>query len=163
AGQPIGRRAQHEPDRRLGHASLRRSGAAGDGAGRRAPGGRRQDRARPRLRRRGPGLLDRDPEHGALRRSRGQVRGGSLVGMRVDPRTRKFVAARDRARATLSTELEEELAPIRALSLEARGDWVARTCRAAWAILRSRPDGATLVAEREEPAPDYALIWRRLS
>jgi hypothetical protein len=75
----------------------------------------------------------------------------------------RFVAQRDRARRTLAEELEEELAPIRGMSLEEKGDWVARTCRAAWAILRSRPDGARLVAEREPPAPDYPAIWRRLA
>lgn len=83
--------------------------------------------------------------------------------MRGDPRARKFVAARDRERVTLVRELEEELAPVRSLSMEARGGWVARTCRAAWAIIRARPDGLAVVACREEPAGDYPAIWRRLS
>jgi len=74
-----------------------------------------------------------------------------------------FVAMRDRARRTLAEELEEELAPLRSMSLKTKGDWVARTCRAAWAILRSRPDGGRVTAERETPAPDYPAIWRRLA
>jgi hypothetical protein len=66
-------------------------------------------------------------------------------------------------RRTLADELEEEVASIRSLTLDAKGDWIARTCRAAWAILRSRADGARLVAEREPPAADYPAIWRRLA
>ena len=49
---PVGRRAVHQPDRRVRHAALRRGGAAGHGPRRRAPGAGRQERARPRLRRR---------------------------------------------------------------------------------------------------------------
>jgi hypothetical protein len=82
---------------------------------------------------------------------------------RRDPRVERFVALRDRARRTLAAELEEELAPIRGMSLEEKGDWVVRTCRSAWAILRSRPDGGRVIAERESPAPDYPAIWRRLA
>ena len=58
ADQPVGRRAVHQPDRRLGHAAPRRGRAPGDGPRRRAPGRGRQDRARPRLRRRRAVLRD---------------------------------------------------------------------------------------------------------
>ena len=47
-----------QPDRRVGHAPLRRGRDAGDGPGRRPPGGRRPQGARPRLRRRLAVLLD---------------------------------------------------------------------------------------------------------
>ena len=57
-GQPVGRRAVVEPDRRVGAAALRRGRAPGAGHGRRAPGRRRQRRARPGLRGRGPVLRD---------------------------------------------------------------------------------------------------------
>ncbi len=52
AGQLLGRRALVQPDRRVGHAPLRRGGPAGAGPGRRPPGRRRPQGARPRLRRR---------------------------------------------------------------------------------------------------------------
>src|SRR5262249_4158066 len=64
--QPLGRRAVHEPDRCLGHAAPRRGGAPGDGPRRRASGRGRQDRARPRLRRRRPILRDVGRRRGAL-------------------------------------------------------------------------------------------------
>ena len=47
-----------QPDRRLRPAPVRRGGDAGHGQGRGAPGGRRADRAGPRLRRRLAVLLD---------------------------------------------------------------------------------------------------------
>ena len=56
AGEPVGRRAVVEPDRRLRHAALRGGRAAGARPGRRAPGRRRPHGGRPRLRRRGPVL-----------------------------------------------------------------------------------------------------------
>src|SRR5581483_9374088 len=49
--QPLGRRALHEPDRGLGHASARRGGAAGDGPRRRASGRRGAHSPRACLRR----------------------------------------------------------------------------------------------------------------
>ena len=57
-GEPVGRRALVEPDRRVGDAALRRGGAAGAGHGRRAPGRGRDGRARAGLRRRRAVLRD---------------------------------------------------------------------------------------------------------
>ena len=51
-GQLLGRRPLLEPDRRLGHAPLRRSGPPGPRRRRRAPGRRRAQGAGPRVRRR---------------------------------------------------------------------------------------------------------------
>ena len=58
AGEPVGRGALLQPDRRVRPAAVRGGGAAGHGQGRRAPGGRRADRAGARLRRRLAVLLD---------------------------------------------------------------------------------------------------------
>ena len=56
--QPLRRRAQLEPHRRLRDAALRRGGTPGDGPRGRAPDLRRPPRGRPRLRRREPIFLD---------------------------------------------------------------------------------------------------------
>lgn len=79
-----------------------------------------------------------------------------------DPHVRRYVARLDAARSTLGRELEDDVAPVRALSLHERGVWVASVCRAAWAIVRARPDGVRVVAEQEPPAPDLASHWGAL-
>jgi len=78
-------------------------------------------------------------------------------------RTRQYIARLDQSRATLAEEVEPDAAPVRHLSLEQRGDLVARLCASAWAILRSREDFPGIVAQRELPAPDYLDKWRTLS
>ncbi len=77
-------------------------------------------------------------------------------------RVRRYVASRDRERATLAAELEDEIAPVRGLTFEQRGDWIVSVCRSAWAILRSRSDFADIVARPDPPAPDFLDLWRRL-
>ena len=73
AGQPVRRRAQLQPDRRVRPAPVRRGGAAGHGQGGRPSGSRSEHRARARLRRRLPVLLHvGGAEHAAL----GPVRSG---------------------------------------------------------------------------------------
>lgn len=72
---------------------------------------------------------------------------------------RTYVARLDHKRATLASELEDEIAPVRALSFAERGAWVASVCRSAWAILRSRQDMHEVLAIRESPAPDFEEIW----
>lgn len=78
-------------------------------------------------------------------------------------RTAAFVARLDRARDTLANEVEPDVAPVRQLSLDERGDWVARACASAWAILRARPDKAKVLARREPPAADFDDKWRALT
>lgn len=78
-------------------------------------------------------------------------------------RTRQYVARLDAQRATLVDELADEVAQVRGLSMVERGEWVASVCRSAWAILRSRPDGAEIARHRDPPASDYEEIWRRLA
>src|SRR5690606_34694625 len=65
--QHVGRGVNVEPDRRFREAALRRGGHAGARPGRRAPGGRRAHRARPRLRGWIAVLLDVDrPQRAAV-------------------------------------------------------------------------------------------------
>lgn len=77
-------------------------------------------------------------------------------------RTREYVARLDRARATLRDEVEADVAPVRGLTLAQRGEWVARACASAWAILDARADRAAVLAWREPAAPDFELKWRAL-
>jgi hypothetical protein len=83
--------------------------------------------------------------------------------MAVRDRTRAYVARLDRARATLADEVEPDVAPVRPLSLAEHGEWVARACASAWAILRARPDAAALLVRREPPAADFDAKWRTLT
>jgi len=83
--------------------------------------------------------------------------------MTASERTRAYVARLDQARATLAAEVEPDVAPVRHLSLAQRGEWVARACASAWAILRARPDAAAVLARRECPAPDFDHKWRILA
>jgi hypothetical protein len=77
-------------------------------------------------------------------------------------RVRRYVAQLDRRRATLASALEDEVAPVRELSLAERGVWVASVCRSAWAILRARQDGRDVVERREPPAADFEAVWQQL-
>ncbi len=80
----------------------------------------------------------------------------------VRSRTRAYVERLDRARATLRDEVEPDVAPVRHLSLTERGEWVARACASARAILTARPDRAAILARREPPAPDFEAWWSAL-
>ncbi len=79
-----------------------------------------------------------------------------------DPRVRRFVDRLDANRRTLAQEVEDDVAPVRSLSLAERGVWVASVCRAAWSILQSRADAAEVVERQESPAPDLAARWQEL-
>jgi hypothetical protein len=68
----------------------------------------------------------------------------------------------DRARKTLRDEVEPDVAPVRHLSLAERGEWVARACASARAILAARSDRAAILARREPPAPDFEAKWHAL-
>ena len=77
-------------------------------------------------------------------------------------RTRRYVGQLDARRRTLAYELEDDIAPVRALTLRERGAWIVSACRSAYAIVRSRPDASRIVQYREPPAPDLPAKWRRL-
>jgi hypothetical protein len=76
---------------------------------------------------------------------------------------RRYVERLDRRRATLADELADEVAQVKDLTMRDRGDWIAAVCRSAWSILRSRGDRADALLRRDEPAGDYAAIWRKLA
>ncbi len=66
----------------------------------------------------------------------------------VRRRTREYVERLDRARATLRDEVEPDVALVRGLSLTERGEWMARACASAGAILAARADRAAILARR---------------
>jgi hypothetical protein len=77
-------------------------------------------------------------------------------------RVRRYVARLDARRRTLAEEVEDDVAPVRGLSLDVRGDWIASVCRSAWSILRARPDAHRLIDSVDPPAPDLASTWTAL-
>jgi hypothetical protein len=79
-----------------------------------------------------------------------------------DARTRRYIEALDRRRRTLADEVEDDVAPVRALTLRQRGEWIASVCRSAWDILRSRPDERRVIEEVEPPAADFPAKWTAL-
>ena len=76
--------------------------------------------------------------------------------------TRRFVARLDARRRTLAEEVEDDVAPVRGLSLDERGQWIASVCRSAWSILRARADAQCVIDSVDSPAPDLASTWTAL-
>jgi len=76
-----------------------------------------------------------------------------------DARTRRYVAQLDARRRTLADEVEDDVAPIRALTLRERGEWIASACRSTWDILRARTDAQRVIDHVDPPAPDFAAKW----
>jgi hypothetical protein len=67
-----------------------------------------------------------------------------------------------KARRSLADEVEPDIAPMRGLTPEQRGDLFAAVCHAAWAMLRSRPDFPA-AAEYADPLPaDFEAKWSAL-
>ena len=79
-----------------------------------------------------------------------------------DERTRRYVERLDARRRTLREEIEDDVAPVRGLTLEQRGAWVASACRSAWDILRARQDAMHAIDQDEPPAPDFPAKWAAL-
>lgn len=79
-----------------------------------------------------------------------------------ETRTARWVAQLDARRRTLADEVEDDVAPVRHLTLHERGEWIASACRSAWDILRARPDARAVVEQIEAPAPDFATKWAAL-
>jgi hypothetical protein len=79
-----------------------------------------------------------------------------------DERMRRYVAQLDAARRTLADEVEDDVAPVRRLTMRERGEWIASACRSTWDILRSRPDAQQAIAFADAPAPDFAAKWAAL-
>ena len=81
----------------------------------------------------------------------------------VDERTRRYAARLDALNARpLREQVEDDVAAYRGLSPEERAKTVERVLRAAWQILRSRPDFERAVRLRDPPAPDFDRIWSAL-
>lgn len=69
-------------------------------------------------------------------------------------RTAKFLASLEERRKTLRDEVEEDVGPLRGLSLEERGKVHESVCRDAMAIIRARPDAEAALAERDPLPPE---------
>jgi hypothetical protein len=76
-----------------------------------------------------------------------------------DARTRRYVARLDARRRTLLDEVEDDVAPVRGLTLSERGEWIASACRSTWDILRARRDAKRVIDQVDPPAPDFAAKW----
>lgn len=59
-------------------------------------------------------------------------------------------------------EVEDDVAPLRALSLEERGKIVESVCRDAMAIMRARPDFAEAVQRTEPRSAEAMSTWLKI-
>ena len=80
----------------------------------------------------------------------------------MDARTRRYVAQLDARRRTLADEVEDDVAPVRGLTLHERGEWIASACRSTWDILRARADRDRMIDYVDPPAADFAVKWTAL-
>jgi hypothetical protein len=79
-----------------------------------------------------------------------------------DARKRRYIEAlREMQRSPLNS-IEAEVASSRGLSPEERGKRLVAVCRAAWAVLRSRPDFRQAVAYQDPLPADFATKWSAL-
>ncbi|MDX2009167.1 MAG: hypothetical protein SFW67_03200 [Myxococcaceae bacterium] len=78
-----------------------------------------------------------------------------------DARTTRFPERLERRRRTLAEEVEDDVAPLRGLSTEERGQILASVCRDAMAILRARPDGAAVLSAPAERSPHWDELIAR--
>jgi hypothetical protein len=90
---------------------------------------------------------------------------GVGFGVMRDERTTRFLERLERQRRTLADEVEDDVAPLRALSLTERGEVLASACRDTMAILRARADGAAVLSAPVERSPHWdaaiARYWAR--
>jgi hypothetical protein len=81
--------------------------------------------------------------------------------MNLSRKQRFLQAVRDSTRSPLAT-VEDEVASSRGLSPTQRGERLAAVCRAAWAVLRARPDFHRAVAYTDPLPADFAAKWQAL-
>jgi hypothetical protein len=74
----------------------------------------------------------------------------------------KYLKRLDERRASLSAEIEDDIAPLRGLSLDERGQILESVCRDAMAILRARPDFESAVQSRDARDEESLATWLRL-
>lgn len=79
-----------------------------------------------------------------------------------DARKRRYIEALREMQRSPRSSIEAEVASSRGLSPEERGTRLAAVCRAAWAILRSRPDFRQAVAYQDPLPADFAGKWSAL-
>jgi hypothetical protein len=66
------------------------------------------------------------------------------------------------AARSLRDEVEEDVAPLRGLSLAERGKIVESVCRDAMAILRARPDFESAIRHQDARSAESLATWLRL-
>lgn len=77
-------------------------------------------------------------------------------------RTANFLKRLDERRGSLREEIEDDIAPLRGLSLEEKGKILESVCRDAMAILRARPDFEQALARQDPRSQDSLDTWLRL-
>ena len=76
---------------------------------------------------------------------------------------RRYVARLDaERRRPLREQLEDDVATYRGLTPEARARVVADVCRAAWVLVKSRPDSQKAIAWQDPPSADFPEKWKAL-
>ena len=78
-----------------------------------------------------------------------------------DDRTARFLERLERQRRTLAEEVEDDVAPLRGLSVKERGEVLASVCRDTMAILRARPDGAAVLSAPAERRSHWLAVVKK--
>ncbi|MBM4256987.1 MAG: hypothetical protein FJ147_13955 [Deltaproteobacteria bacterium] len=79
-----------------------------------------------------------------------------------DVRQARVIEALRRVAQSPRAAIEDDVASMRNLSPQEHGKRLVAVCRAAWAILRSRPDFPQIAAYRDPLPDDFAEKWQRL-
>lgn len=77
-------------------------------------------------------------------------------------RAANFLKRLDERRRSLREEIEDDVAPLRGLSLDERGKLLESVCRDAMAILRARPDFKSALAHQDARSEESLETWKRL-
>jgi hypothetical protein len=74
-------------------------------------------------------------------------------------RAQNFLESLELRRKSLRDEVEEDVGPLRGLSLEERGRILESVCRDAMAVLKARPDAARAIEQREARSAESMATW----
>lgn len=74
----------------------------------------------------------------------------------------RFLQSLAERRRSLKDEVEDDVAPLRGLSLEERGRILESVCRDAMAILRARPDAEQALQYQDPRSPESLATWQAL-
>ena len=85
-----------------------------------------------------------------------------LLQVMLTLRGARFLAHLDECRRTRRDEVEDDIAPLRSLTLEERGKILESVCRDAMAILRARRDFAQAMAAQEPRSDESMQLWINL-